>query len=150
MDTDIYTELKADLYKELCKEIGPQLRRELHNEILVKLRHSVLTELRNEFLTSMRNEIRSEIRREVRNELLGIQQIVPITKFRYNNPDQYDILYENMVAFNIFQMWYICHNTDYESIITAFKTLIKDENFIEIHSNGFVETSKFLWSVDKH
>lgn len=146
MDTDIYSELKADLYKEL----GPELRRELHNEILVKLRHSVLTDLRNEFLTSMRNEIRNEIRSEIRNELLGIQQIVPITKFRYNNPDQYDILYENMVAFNIFQMWYICHNTDYESIIIAFKTLIKDENFIEIHSNGFVETSKFLWSVDKH
>jgi hypothetical protein len=150
MDTDIYTDLKTDLLIELRKEIGPQLRRELQNEILVKLRHSVLTDLRNEFLTSMRNEIRSEIRNEIRNELLGIKQIVPITKFRYNNPDQYDILYENMVAFNIFQMWYICHNTDYESINSAFKTLIKNEDFIEIHSNGFVETKKFLWSVDRH
>lgn len=150
MDTDIYTELKADLLIELRKELGPELRRELQNEILIKLRHSVLTDLRNEFLTSMQNELRSEIRREIRNELLGIQQIVPITKFRYNNPDQYDILYENMVAFNIFQMWYICHNTDYESINIAFNTLIKNEDFIEIHSNGFVETKKFLWSVDKH
>lgn len=149
MNNDIYTELKADLLVELRKELGPELRRELQNEIMIKLRHSVLTDLRNEFLTSMRNEFRNEIRAEIRNEILGINQITPITKYRYDKSSQYDSLYENTVAFNIFQMWYIVHCLDYVSINAAFNILIQNEDFIEIHSNGFVETKKFLWSVDK-
>ena len=135
--------MNIDIYNALKEDLLDQLRKELQNEILIKLRNNLMTEMRNEFKTELRNEIRSEIR----NELLGIKQFVPITKFRYDNINQYDSLYENVVAFNIFQTWYISHISEYETINIAFNKLITNEEFIEINSNGFIETKYLLWSV---
>ena len=124
------------------------LKNDILNILRAEFRNEIVTNIRNELRIEMRHELRNEIRNEIRNELKGIELFKPIVKFLYNDTLQYNNLHENEIAFNIFNAWYLAHMDNYESISDAFNKLIETHNFIEIHSNGLVETSKFVWAVE--